>query len=55
MKLRVIAVPVGNVIKKIPNDTWHLFFLLGSKTICRLTFEQGEDVTIRCQSMNPEH
>ena len=29
MKLRIIAVPVGNEIKKFPNDTWHLFFLLG--------------------------
>ena len=28
MKLRIIAVPVGNEIKKFPNDTWH-FFLLG--------------------------
>ena len=27
MKLRIIAVPVGNEIKKFPNDTWHFFFL----------------------------
>ena len=26
MKLRIIAVPVGNEIKKFPNDTWHFFF-----------------------------
>ena len=25
MKLRIIAVPVGNEIKKFPNDTWHFF------------------------------
>ena len=26
MKLRIIAVPVGNEIKKFPNDTCHFFF-----------------------------
>ena len=26
MKLRIIDVPVGNEIKKIPNDTLHLLF-----------------------------
>ena len=35
MKLRIIAVPVGNEIKKFPNDTWHFFFLLGYFADCR--------------------
>ena len=65
MKFRTIAVQIANEIKQIPNDTWHLFFfLLGWFADCRqlwqfwkenipcfenIPFEQGEDVTIRCQ------
>ena len=34
MKLRIIAVPVGNEIKKFPNDTWHFF---SPRVFCRLS------------------
>ena len=33
MKLRIIAVPVGNEIKKFPNDSWHFF---SPRVFCRL-------------------
>ena len=47
MKLRMKAVPVGNEIKKIPNDTWHLF-IISTSVICVTISTSEEDVTIRC-------
>ena len=35
MKLRMVVVPVGNEIKKIPIDTWYLF-IFSTSVICRL-------------------
>ena len=40
MKLRVIAVTVGNEIKKIPNDTLHLFVFF-SKGDLHLVLKYG--------------